>query len=146
MNQPPRSVKSLLDLNPGESLCDFCTAKCCKYFTVQIERPKTHRDFDYMRWYMLHDRATIFVEDDKWYLLVYTTCKHLRSDNRCGIYLTRPAICREYSTNDCEFDDSYTYDRYFETPEQLEEYISAIFDVPDGEHFRTPRPGLTVIY
>ena len=146
MNRPSRIVKSQHDLNPGEVLCDFCTAKCCKYFALPIDRPRTRQDYDYIRWYLLHDRASVFVEDGTWFLLVHTECKHLQQDNRCGIYSTRPQICREYSTHDCEFDDGYTYDSYFEMPEQVEEYMAALFDEPTGPQFRSPRPGLNIIH
>ena len=64
----------------------------------------------------------MFKEDDDWYLLVHTTCRHLQDDNRCGIYETRPQICREYSTDNCEYDDDWTYDFYLERPEQVAEY------------------------
>ncbi|HTN76186.1 MAG TPA: hypothetical protein VL096_13105, partial [Pirellulaceae bacterium] len=51
-------------LKPGESLCDHCTAKCCKYFALPIDTPTTFKDFEYMRWFLLHDRASVFVDDD----------------------------------------------------------------------------------
>lgn len=131
------------ELKPGEVLCQFCTAKCCRYFSLAIDRPETARDFDYLRWYLLHEHATIFTEDDDWYLLVHTQCKHLQDDHRCGIYQTRPQICRDYTTDQCEYDDHYTFDRYFETAEQIEEYANARFATMDN--FRTPKPGLPIL-
>jgi Fe-S-cluster containining protein len=128
-------------LPPGESLCSYCTAKCCKYFALPIDTPKTPQDFDYIRWYLLHEGATVFTEDDTWYLLVHTTCKHLLPDNRCGIYHTRPQICREYSTHNCEYDDTWVYDRYFETPEQISEYVEAMYPAK-GASIRSPKPEL----
>src|SRR5690606_37735445 len=71
------------ELKPGEFLCDYCTAKCCKYFALPIDTPETLKDFEYMRWFLLHDRATVFTEDETWYILVHTTCKYLLPDNRC---------------------------------------------------------------
>ena len=127
------------DLNADEVLCDHCTAKCCGYFALPIETPTEWRDFEYIRWYVLHERATIFTEDDDWYLLVQTPCRHLLEDNRCGIYDTRPQICREYSTDNCEYEDDWTYDRYFETPEQISEYIEAVIQKP-GADIRSPKP------
>ena len=146
MNQRPKVKFHRSDLKPGECLCDFCTAKCCRYFALPIDTPSTESDFQYLRWYLLHDRASVFTEDDTWFLLVHTTCKHLQDDHRCGIYETRPPICREYSTDECEFDETYTYDRYFETPEQIMEYIEARFREPNNESFRSPKPvGLPVL-
>lgn len=145
MNHPRPQRRE--DVPVGALLCDYCTAKCCKYFALPIEPPSDYEDFEYLRWYLLHDRASIFVEEDTWYLLVHTACKHLQTDNRCGAYETRPQVCRDYSTNDCEFDDGYTYDRYFETPEQVAEYCDAAFaNHPGHPNFRSPKPGLPIIY
>ncbi|WP_075084127.1 YkgJ family cysteine cluster protein [Mariniblastus fucicola] len=142
MNKPKIRMRRE-DIRPDENLCDYCTAKCCRYFALSIDTPRTAADFDYLRWYLLHDRASLFVEGTTWYLLVHTTCKHLQDDHRCGIYETRPKICRDYTTHECEYDDSYTYDWYFETPEQIEEYANARFNTP--ETFRSPKPQLSVL-
>jgi Fe-S-cluster containining protein len=128
------------DLKPGEVLCSYCTAKCCRYFALPIETPKTWKDFEFVRWFLLHDRASIFTENNDWFLLVHTPCKHLRTDNLCGIYETRPAICRDYTTKDCEYEDSWVYDHYWETAEQVEEYAEAVLGPRDGGGFRTPKP------
>jgi len=130
------------DLKPGEVLCDHCTAKCCRYFALPIEEPETWSDFEFIRWYLLHERATVFTEDDTWYLLVHTVCRHLQDDNRCGIYETRPQICRDYTTEACEYEDDWTYDRYFETPEQVEEYADCLQADTNNPRFRTPQPVL----
>lgn len=132
-------------LRPGEVLCDHCPAKCCHYFALPIDTPTELRDFEFIRWYLLHDRATVFTEDDTWYLLVHTTCKHLGADHRCGIYETRPQICREYSTDDCEYDDTWVYDRYFETPEQVAEYAEAVLPDRRGHGIRSRKPPLLPI-
>ena len=105
---------------------------------MAIDKPETFGDFEYFRWYLLHGQATIFTEEDAWYLLVHTDCKHLQSDNRCGIYQTRPNVCRNYTTEQCEYDDDYTFDRYFETAEQIGEYANARFSNPYT--FRSPKP------
>ncbi|MBP3556190.1 MAG: YkgJ family cysteine cluster protein [Thermoguttaceae bacterium] len=119
---------------PPERLCEFCDAKCCRYFALPIDKPSTFEEFDYVRWYLLHERASVFVEDGDWFLLVHTPCKELGPDNRCQIYETRPQICREYSTTRCEYDDLFVFEQYFETPEQVEEYAVATLG---------PRPGTT---
>lgn len=127
------------DLPAGKVLCEYCVAKCCRYFALPIDTPESFEDYEFMRWYLLHDAATIFTEEDTWYLLVHTTCKHLQPDNRCGIYDTRPQICREYSTDNCEYDDDWTYEHYWETPEQIAEYWEAI-QPTKGSIVRSPRP------
>ena len=138
----PRSKPRREDLQPGQSLCDFCVAKCCRYFALPIETPTVRQDFDYIRWYLLHEGATVFVEEGSWYLLVYATCKHLQHDNRCGIYTTRPQICRDYSTKNCEYEDDWVYERYFETPEQVEEYVEAVLPPEIKGNVRSPMPPL----
>lgn len=125
----------------SECLCDYCTAKCCRYFALPIEEPTTQQDFDFMRWYLLHDRASVFVEDDVWYLLVHTACRHLQGDHRCGIYQTRPQICRSYTTDSCEFDEDAVYEMYFEMAEQVAEYSEARF-FSDGNSIRSAEPPL----
>ncbi len=114
------------DLKDGENLCEYCTAKCCRYYAFPIDTPKKWKDFDYMRWYLLHGKASFFVEDGTWFIMVYADCKHLQADNGCGTYETRPQICREYTTKDCEYDNDSGYDQLFECPEQIEEYAEAI--------------------
>ena len=133
-------------LVPADSnLCDHCTAKCCRYFALPVERPRNASDFDYIRWYLLHQYASVFLEDGVWYLLVHTVCKHLQEDNRCGIYETRPQICRDYKTDNCEYDDRWTYDRYFETPEQVEEYMDSVLPRRKGDSIRGRKPPLMPI-
>ncbi len=128
---------------PADSvLCDHCTAKCCRYFALPIETPETLEDWEFVRWFLLHEGATVFREDDDWYLLVHTTCKHLQSDNRCGIYHTRPLICRDYSTKDCEYEDDWLYEQYLETAEQVSEYMEAILPKKKGQSLRSPKPAL----
>ena len=128
------------DLKAGEVLCQYCTAKCCKYFALPIETPEDIRDWEFVRWYLLHEAATVFKEDDNWYLLIHTTCKHLQSDNRCGIYDTRPIICREYSTDNCEYDDQWLYELYLETAQQVAEFAEAILPPDRKKGIRSPKP------
>ncbi|EAQ78609.1 YkgJ family cysteine cluster protein [Blastopirellula marina] len=133
------------DLKPGEVLCEHCTAKCCRYFALPIDTPDEMADFEFIRWYLLHDRASVFVDGESWYLLVHTTCKHLRADNMCGIYDTRPQICRDYTTENCEYEDDWVYDMYFETPEQIWEYAEAIAPRGAGQSIRSRKPPLLPI-
>ncbi len=140
-----RTKPSREELKEGQILCEFCTAKCCRYFALPIDTPETFDEFEFVRWFILHERATVFIEDESWFLLVHTVCRHLQDDNRCGIYETRPQICRDYSTKDCEYEDTWTYDRYFETPEQIGDYTDAMFAKPGDANFRSNRPPLLPI-
>jgi len=135
----PKSLPKRDDLKKGEILCSYCPAKCCRYFALPIETPDSWRQFDFMRWFLLHERASVFVEKEDWYLLVHTPCKHLRKDNLCGIYERRPNICREYKTDKCEYDDLWVYDRYFELAEQVEEFAEALLGPRPGESLRSEK-------
>ena len=128
------------ELKPGEILCGHCTAKCCCYFALHIDAPETWKDFEHIRWYLLHERAAVFIEDDCWYLLVYNRCNYLREDNLCSSYKTRPRICRDYGTKNCEYEDEWVYEHYWETPEQVEEYAEAVLGPRSGRGWRSPRP------
>ena len=68
----------------------------------------------------------VYVVKEQWYLLVMTRCQYLAPDNRCRIYLNRPKICREYTTDECEYDDDWSFTKMFETPEQIWEYAEAM--------------------
>ncbi len=133
------------DLGPDQVLCEFCVAKCCRYFALPIEAPTTWSDFEYLRWFLMHGQASAFTEGKIWYLMVHTDCKHLQSDHRCGIYETRPHICREYTTDDCEYDDDWVYERYFETSEQVAEYAEAVLGSTTGAVARSKPPALLPI-
>jgi len=123
---PPEKKMPRDDLKAGDNLCAHCSAKCCRYFALPIETPTERSDYEFIRWYLLHHKATVFVENEAWYLMVHTVCRYLRDDNLCGIYETRPEICREYTTDNCEYDDDWIYEQYFETPEQVNEYADAV--------------------
>ncbi len=80
----------------------------------------------------------VYVDKGQWYLLVMTRCKYLTADDRCGIYLNRPKICRDYTTANCEYEGDWLFDKLFETPEQIWEYAEAM--LPE----RRPRPLATL--
>jgi hypothetical protein len=107
-------------------LCEHCTGVCCRYIALPIDTPDSAEEFDYLRWYLIHRGVSIFVEDDDWYICFQTTCQHLQADNRCGIYLTRPQICRSYSTDNCDYHSGdYGWQEHFTAPEHLDAYLAA---------------------
>jgi Fe-S-cluster containining protein len=138
---PSRTKPRREDVPADVVLCEHCSAKCCRYFALPIDEPTDLEAFEYIRWFLLHDQATVFVEDGTWFLLVHTRCKHLQPDNRCGIYATRPRVCREYSTENCEYEDDWVYDQYFETSEQVAEYTEAVLGPTKG-NIRSEKPPL----
>lgn len=102
-----------------------CAAGCCKYYSLPLERPTTDRDFDDIRWYLMHEDSHVYKHEGAWYLLVLRRCKYLRPDNLCGNYDHRPEICREYDPTDCEFTGEVDYELYFRNDHELEAWLIA---------------------
>src|SRR5262245_18183705 len=107
----------------AESLCDRCSALCCRYFALPLDNPTTVRDYDNIRWYLLHENVVVFIEKRQWYIGFASKCKHLLPDNRCGIIHQRPRVCREYTTDNCDYHGGdYEFYKLFTSAEQLREY------------------------
>lgn len=106
-----------------DSKCSRCTALCCRYFGLEIDTPEDERDFDQLRWFMLHHGVELYVEDGAWHLNLHLPCRHLLPDNRCGTYETRPYLCRDYDSDGCEFENEITFDHYFKTHDELVAYM-----------------------
>lgn len=107
----------------GSILCEHCAGACCRYLAIPLDVPENRRDFDDIRWYLMHEGISVFVEDGDWYIQVQTRCKNLRDDHRCGVYETRPSICREYEPKDCDYSGAaYGYDHLFTHPQQIEAF------------------------
>jgi uncharacterized protein len=107
----------------GSVLCEHCTAVCCHYIALPIDKPTTRRDFDDLRWYVMHEGVAVFIEEGDWYIQFTTRCRNLLPDRRCGIYATRPAICREYKAGECDYaGGDYHYEVYLTTPEDVEAF------------------------
>jgi len=109
--------------------CHRCTARCCKYFALEIDPPRTPKEHDYIRWYLLHQHVVVWKQGREWFLEVRTPCRHLQPDNSCGIYESRPQICREYGWPDkdapeedpCEYFSPETgYDLFFDSAEAFD--------------------------
>lgn len=104
-------------------LCEHCNGYCCRYIALPIDKPKDRADFDDIRWYLLHQGVNVFIEDGDWYIGIETTCRHLLQDHRCGIYEKRPQVCRDYSTDNCDYHSGdYGWEQHFTRPEHLDEY------------------------
>lgn len=110
------------------SPCRECVAKCCRYFALELDKPRSRDDFEKIRWYLAHKNVTIFVDKRKWFLDVDNECRYLGKDHRCMIYEKRPQVCREHSPYDCERDTSdFDHDHIFRKLEELDEYIEKRF-------------------
>jgi Fe-S-cluster containining protein len=107
----------------GSILCEHCTGTCCRYVALPLDKPANRRDFDDIRWYVMHKGISVFVEDGDWYVQIAAVCENLLPDNRCGVYEHRPAICREYEAGDCDYaGGEYHYELMLHTPAEVEAY------------------------
>lgn len=110
------------------NICRFCRAKCCKYFGLQIDTPKTKHDFENIRWFLAHRDVAIFVDKRKWFIELYNDCKYLTKDHRCNIYDIRPTICKEHEIDTCEHVlESFGHDKIFNSMEEFDVYLEERF-------------------
>jgi Fe-S-cluster containining protein len=113
-----------------ENKCSFCSgSKCCSYITQKIETPRTKYDFEHMLWQISHDNINIYKDEDGWYLMVKTTCLHLKPGGGCGIYERRPQICRDHDNDYCEYDEPAEkhMKHYFDSYKSLRKYCKQRF-------------------
>ena len=104
--------------------CEECIpAKCCMYFSVEIDEPEDMDDWNDMLWIMAHRDTQIYADDDRWFVMVQSPCRFYDPVRGCLIYPVRPRICREHTWKDCEFSEDYNFDLHFHTYEELERYI-----------------------
>lgn len=112
--------------------CHLCNASCCRYFALQLDTPEDKEDYDHIRWYLMHEGIAVWVDDGDWYLEVRTPCRHLQGDNTCGIYETRPQICRDYGLpgdDPCEyFTQDLEYDLFFDNDQAFDDWYKQYKD------------------
>ena len=113
-----------------ENKCSFCPGtKCCVYVTQEMETPRSMADFDHLLWQLAHKDMQAYKDEDGWFLIANNQCQFLKADGGCGIYETRPQICRDYSNDFCEYDEpaELHFEFYFKTYQELDEYCRKRF-------------------
>lgn len=113
-----------------ENKCGFCTnSTCCTYVTQQIDTPRSRNDFDTLLWQLAHKNMQAYKDDGGWFLVVNNACTHLQKDGRCGIYFTRPQVCREHNNDYCEFDEPAEdgFELFFDGYDSLLKYCQKRF-------------------
>ncbi len=111
---------------PPTSDCTRCDGRCCRYIATELDRPRGKRDYDNIRWFLLHRNVSVYVDRDRqWFIEFQTPCRELQPDNRCGRYAARPRICRNHNTGDeaCERYDPEPYRICFHNVHQFEAYL-----------------------
>ena len=89
--------------------------------------PEDRKDFDDIRWYLLHDGVSVFLEDGDWYIQIDNRCKALTAEGLCSVYEGRPRICRGYKDGDCEFaEPDGEHEVLLRTPEECTAYADKV--------------------
>jgi len=109
--------------------CEHCNANCCKYVVIELDTPKTIKDFENIKWYVAHKNVNVFIEDDgSWNVEFLTPCSHLNSKtNKCTNYEHRPKICREYDHDECTFHNIYKEEFTFKSIKDVDDYVEKVF-------------------
>ena len=139
MSSPPRPAgppptatpvadddRDALELTSAENadLCAGCI-KCCSYITVEVDCPRTPREYDQWLWAIMHRHVSLYVErPEKWFIAFETRCENLDANGRCGIHGRHPVLCREYDPRSCERRLPLADVRaWFDTADQFEDWI-----------------------
>ncbi len=113
-----------------ENKCGKCTRSiCCTYTTQSVKAPRSRDDFDHLLWQLAHDGMQAYKDEDGWFLLINNTCRFLLPKGGCGIYDTRPEVCRDYSNDYCEYDEpaETNFEHFFDSYETLLKYCRKRF-------------------
>lgn len=105
--------------------CAECGGKCCAYIAIELDKPRSKKDYDYIRWYLTHNNVNVFVDHDRnWFVEFRTPCSFIKQDKKCSIYEKRPNICSGHgdSEGSCEFYSS-PYLLYFTSISEFETYL-----------------------
>ena len=107
----------------SDNPCQGCSL-CCRYVALEIDTPEDQNDFDQIKWFLVHKNVWGFIDhDDSWNLQFNTPCEKLEG-HLCGIYKTRPQICRDYSTENCErYGEGNSFKILWKSMEDFEEYL-----------------------
>lgn len=81
-------------------------------------------DFDTLLWQLAHHNVQVYKDEDGWFLLLNTSCRHLLDGGGCAIYDSRPQICRDHSNDYCEYDAPAEegFELFFDGYESLLQY------------------------
>lgn len=107
--------------------CAECDALCCRYLATEIDAPRTKRDIDDVRWYLLHRGVSVFLDaEERWFLAFESPCRELGPAGRCRRYAERPRLCREHGREPgtCEAQGPL-YRVRFTTVEEFEAWLDA---------------------
>jgi Fe-S-cluster containining protein len=127
----------------GKFGCSQC-GLCCTYLAIEIDGPTSVKRATELLWYLYHQDVSLYLNDDSWMIQFETTCRHLTADRRCGVYATRPHICREFSEQECEVntgDDGQTFYTVAAFMDYLKKAKPRIHKLVMKDYAPAPEPG-----
>ena len=130
MYQKPRRY----DLVVGLGFCASCTGKCHHHFSLPFDSPHVQKDYEVIRWCMVHCKTTIFYQGDGRCLMIHERCYYLLPNNLFVFQETRQQIWRDYTTKECEYEDDWIYKCYLEISEQMQVFIGAVLAANTQQH------------
>lgn len=118
--------------------CQRCRATCCTYMAIEIDAPTTLADFENIRWYCAHKSTWVFKEGASWFVVFDTPCDQLQADYSCGIYETRPTVCREHKFGECDYFLRGEFDLELRSIEAVDAYLRQRFPSHYRKQTRQP--------
>jgi uncharacterized protein len=114
-------------LNSGAPTCEGCAAHCCRYITIEIDKPDTKWQYDQIRWMLLHQDVSVFVDNEgDWLVEFPARCEELGEDNLCRSYGSRPDLCRRYEADECPvWNPSPPHKVEFKTADQFTAWLDS---------------------
>jgi uncharacterized protein len=101
MPSPPKLPTLPARPDPAE-VCPPC-GKCCRYVAVGIDGPVSVGGVSTALWLVYHRNVSVYQSHEgDWFVLLAASCENLLPDGLCGVYESRPLICREYDVDGCE--------------------------------------------
>ena len=100
-----------------------CGGRCCRYITVEVASPRSHDDWDEMRWWLAHEGVIVSKDEDGWQLHIESRCSNLRADNACAIYPHHMDTCEDYDASNCEFTGPLDQEFELRSEADLEAYL-----------------------
>jgi len=124
----PENEKELMACSEPGKDCSSCKGNCCRYVVIEIDKPETLEDLDFVKWYVCHKNVNVFVDDDnEWHVEFLTPCEFLGEDNLCQIYEKRPQICRDFSVDECPHHNEYIEKHTFTCLKDVEDFIENVW-------------------
>lgn len=105
--------------------CFNCDQICCRTAAIEVDSPKSLRDYSDMLFYLYHFNTQVVIAKNagkkEWYVEFMTPCRHL-VNGRCDIYEWRPIVCRKFEMETCERNMPQNF-TYIKSPEELFAYL-----------------------